>query len=105
LIQQPRVLLLDEPTNNLDLRHQLQLLNLLRELAHNQNLAVLMSAHDINLAADYSDRLVLLQGGKKLADGSPGDILRADVLGNLYGIPMELIPRIARPPLAFPARR
>jgi ABC-type cobalamin/Fe3+-siderophores transport system ATPase subunit len=103
LIQQPKMLLLDEPTNNLDLRHQLQLLTLLRELAHGQNLAVLMSAHDINLAADFSDRLVLLQDGKKLADGPPADILQADLLANLYGIPMELIPRDGRSPVVFPA--
>jgi iron complex transport system ATP-binding protein len=103
LIQQPKVLLLDEPTNNLDLGHQLQLLTLLRELAHGQKLAVLMSAHDINLAADFSDRLVLLQEGKKLADGPPADILRSELLSNLYGIAMELVSRPGRGPIVFPS--
>ena len=104
LIQQPKVLLLDEPTNNLDLRYQMQFLQLLRDLAHTQNLAILMSAHDINLAADFSDRLVLLQGGRKLADGPPAEILHTELLQTLYGLPMELIPREGRSPLVFPAR-
>jgi ABC-type cobalamin/Fe3+-siderophores transport system ATPase subunit len=105
LIQQPKVLLLDEPTNNLDLRYQMQLLQLLRDLAHTQDLTILMSAHDINLAAEFSDRMVLLQGGHKLADGPPAEILRSELLQTLYGLPMEVLERSGRTPVVFPAFR
>lgn len=103
LIQEPRALLLDEPTNNLDLRYQMQVLSLLRRLAHEKNLAILMTAHDLNLAAEFSDRMVLLKGGRKLAEGAPAEILQAELLQELYGIPMEILPRPGRTPVVFPS--
>jgi iron complex transport system ATP-binding protein len=93
LVQQAKVLLLDEPTNNLDVKYQLQILSLLRELAKNEGLAVLMSGHDVNLAAEFSDRLVMLSEGKKVADGPPMQILQAELLEKVYGIAMEVITR------------
>lgn len=85
LAQQPSVLLLDEPTAHLDLRHQSEILTLARELAHAGGKAVLAVLHDLNLAAAYCDRLVLLHGGRIAAQGLPTEVLTADNLRTVYG--------------------
>lgn len=103
LAQQPQVLLLDEPANNLDLRYQLELLALLRDLARQHNISVLMTAHDANLAAEYSDRLVLLHEGKKIADAAPAEVLPGELLAQVYGVKMEVIPRATGVPFVFPS--
>ena len=84
LAQQPDVLLLDEPTASLDLRHQSEVLTLARDLAHGGK-AVLAVLHDVNLAAAYCDRLVLLNGGQIAAQGMPADVLTAENLRAVYG--------------------
>lgn len=86
----PRLLLLDEPTSALDLKHQHQLLAMARALAGEQT-AVLVVLHDLNLAARYGDRLLMLEGGKLIADGSPGEVLRAPLIERLYGYPARVI--------------
>jgi iron complex transport system ATP-binding protein len=75
LAQEPRVLLLDEPTVHLDLAHQVGLLSAVRRLAVDQHLAVLAAMHDINLAALYFDRLLVLGDGRLLAAGTAHDVL------------------------------
>src|SRR5438034_772439 len=71
LAQEPQVLLLDEPTAHLDLKHQVGVLELVRTLARDENLAVLMTMHDLNQAALFSDRVALLQRGEIVAQGLP----------------------------------
>jgi iron complex transport system ATP-binding protein len=93
LVQEPAVLLLDEPNTYLDLRHQVELGQLLNDLARNKNLAVLMASHDLNLAGQFADRLILLSDGQIAADGPPRDVLRPDVLATVYGVPMERLDR------------
>lgn len=73
LAQEPRVMVLDEPTNHLDIRHQLELLALLRGLG----LAVVCTLHDLTLAAEFADRVLILHHGRVLADGPPEDALSA----------------------------
>ena len=85
LAQQPQVLLLDEPTANLDLRHQSEVLTLARHLAHDGGLAVLAVLHDVNLAASYCDRLVLLGRGEIAASGTPAEVLTAENVAAVYG--------------------
>lgn len=85
----PGLLLLDEPTSALDPGHQHQVLQQVRRLARRGH-AVLMVLHDLNLASRYADRLVLMQGGRLLADGSVHDTLTADHLAALYGPGPEL---------------
>src|SRR6056297_1683690 len=68
LTQQPEILLLDEPTANLDLRHQLEVLQLLQSVAH-QNITTLVAIHDLNLAAQYCSRFIMLKDGKIFASG------------------------------------
>ena len=73
LAQEPRVLLLDEPTTHLDLRHQIQLCETAQQRCRDDGLAVLTVMHDVNLAAAYCDRLVLLDGGGVACAGPPAD--------------------------------
>jgi len=98
LVQEPRAMLLDEPATFLDLRHQVELLRLLQKLTKEQSIGVLMASHDLNLTAAYADRLIVLHEGKIVAAGSRDDVLRAEILSPVYGVPMT---RIERPGGAF----
>lgn len=75
LAQEPRVLLLDEPTTHLDIRHQLEVLGLIKELNDKRGLTVLAVFHDLNLASRFSDRLLLMDNGTVMASGSPEEVL------------------------------
>ena len=86
LAQQPGVLLLDEPTAHLDLRHQSEVMGLLRRLAHREGLAVVMTSHDVNQAAMYADRMALLAEGEIKAAGTPRRVLRPELLADVYGV-------------------
>ncbi|MCS7034122.1 MAG: ABC transporter ATP-binding protein [Phycisphaerae bacterium] len=86
LAAQPRALLLDEPGTFLDLRHQLELFRLLRRLASESRIGVLMASHDLNLAAAYADRAIVLNEGAVAAEGPPTEALRPEVLESVYGI-------------------
>lgn len=90
LAQEPQVLLLDEPTAHLDLKYQTEILDLVRQLAHQRGLAVVISLHDLNLAALYADRLALLGDGQLLAIGSPSDVLTAERLSRVYDVPVVI---------------
>jgi iron complex transport system ATP-binding protein len=83
--QEPRILLLDEPTAHLDLSFQVQVLRLVRALRDEKKTAVLASLHDLNLAAAYADRIVLLSKGKIAAAGAPKDVLVEAVLRPIFG--------------------
>jgi iron complex transport system ATP-binding protein len=86
LVQEPKVLLLDEPNTHLDLKHQVELGELLVSLSRTQGLAVLMASHDLNLAGAFADRLLLLKGGKLAANGTPNEVLRPEILQPVYGV-------------------
>jgi iron complex transport system ATP-binding protein len=83
--QEPKILLLDEPTAHLDLAFQVQILRLVRELRDEKKTAVLASLHDLNLAAAYADRIVLLSRGKIAAAGPPKEVLAESVLRPVFG--------------------
>jgi len=85
LAQEPAILLLDEPTTHLDLRHQTQLHDVARERCHQAGVGVVSVLHDLNLAAAYCDRLVLLAAGRVAATGSPTDVLVPAVLEPAFG--------------------
>lgn len=91
LAQQPQVLLLDEPTSNLDIRHQLEVLELVREFAHWQKGQVIMVLHDLNLAARFSDLLLMLCHGKVFAAGSPRDVLNEANICEVYGVKARIV--------------
>ena len=90
LAQQPRLMLLDEPTSHLDLRNQLLIYGLLRRLARD-GVAVLCVSHDINVAARFADQLVMMGPGRVLARGVARQVLRASVLEQVYGVPVDLV--------------
>jgi len=90
LAQQPRVLLLDEPTLHLDIHHQLDLLELLKTLAEQEELIVIMVSHDLNLAARYSNRLLVLKEGRIYKAGKPQDVLNSTCIKDVYKIDTEI---------------
>lgn len=92
LAQQPDVLLLDEPTAHLDLHHQRLVLGLARTLAHAQGKAVLAILHDLNLAAEFCDRLVLVHAGRIAAEGTPAQVLTPATLAAVYDAPVWVRP-------------
>ena len=85
LAQEPRILLLDEPTSHLDIGHQLSLLDLIRQLNQDESMTVVAVFHDLNLAAEYCDKLVLLNHGRVGARGRPEDVLTAETIQAVYG--------------------
>ncbi len=87
----PRYLLLDEPTSSLDLAHQHLLLNMARRYAHQQGIAVLAILHDINLAAQYADRIALLQQGRLSACGTPRSVISAQNIEAAFAMQVEVI--------------
>jgi iron complex transport system ATP-binding protein len=90
LAQDPRLLLLDEPTANLDLFHQVAMLDLVRRLAHETGLGVLAAVHDLQLAALYCDRVVLLRAGEVVSQGTPEAVLTESLLLSAFGQPVAL---------------
>ena len=103
LAQEPRILLLDEPTNNLDIAHQAALFDLVRRLNREAGLTVLAAIHDLNLAALYCDRLLLLHHGVLVADGPPAAVLTEDRLARYYGARARVFPHpvTGRPQVAL----
>ncbi len=95
LAQNTPVLLLDEPTSHLDLQYQYSFLNLVRRLAREKGLAVLMVLHDLNLAGLYADRVALLEGGGIRAVGVPGEVLTEKNIREVYRAPVHVIPHPA----------
>lgn len=87
LVQEPKILVLDEPTNHLDVRHQIELLSLLR----GSGLTVLVVLHDLNLAAAACDRLGVLSGGRLVATGTPKDILTTELVDEVFGVKASII--------------
>lgn len=86
LAQQPVAMLLDEPGTHLDLHHHVEMYRQLRTLAQQKLIGVLIAAHDITLAAQFADRIVLLSDGRVVANGTPTDVLQADALSKVYGL-------------------
>ncbi len=99
LAQQPEILLLDEPTAHLDINHQIEVLDLTRRLTAAKGLATLVVLHDLNLASQYCDHLVLLAGGRTIATGAPRDVVTEATIREAYGaeVQVRLHPTTGRP--------
>lgn len=102
LVQEPKALLLDEPNTFLDLRHQVDLVRLMRRLSRQQGIGVLMASHDVNLAGMSAARLVLLNQGSIASDGTPSEVLEADRLSQIYGVPLRRITPEGGVPVIMP---
>lgn len=90
LAQAPEILLLDEPTNHLDVGHQISILDLIRRMNRELRVTVVAALHDLNLAAEYCDRLVLLNRGRVAGLGRPQSVLTQAILQDLYGITVDI---------------
>ena len=86
LVRDPAVLIMDEPTANLDLANELQVLELVRSYTRQKNTATLLTLHDLNLAARYSDRLILLKDGRIFREGTPEEVITEDNLKSAFGV-------------------
>jgi len=84
LAQDPRVILMDEATSNLDMNHRLEIMLIVERLNREKGVTVLMISHDLNLAADFCKRLLLMDNGRLVADGPPSRVLNEDVLRRVY---------------------
>ena len=106
LAQEAPTILLDEPTTFLDLSHQLDVLELVRSINRDRGATVVMVLHDLSLAGRYSDRLVLVGGGRVLADGPPWEVLTSDILRTAFDLDALVVPDPSSgTPLVVPALR
>ncbi|MBA3346255.1 MAG: ABC transporter ATP-binding protein [Gemmatimonadales bacterium] len=103
LAQEPRALLLDEPTASLDVRHEMELLELIRQLIDG-GMAGLVITHHLNLAARFADRIVLLNEGAVVAEGTPTEVLRRDILSRVFQWPMAVTTWCDGSPQVVPLR-
>ncbi|KZN69568.1 ABC transporter ATP-binding protein [Pseudoalteromonas luteoviolacea] len=93
LAQQSEILLLDEPTTYLDLGHQFQLLDLLKQLQIHERKTIVMVLHDINQASQFSDRIIALKNGEIVADGSPHQVVTEQIIKQLFNIDVSIVPQ------------
>jgi iron complex transport system ATP-binding protein len=106
LAQEPDVLLLDEPTAFLDLNYQLEISRILHRFVRERGLTIVLVSHDLNLASQYCDRVVLLDRGRLVASDHPHTVLRPDVLEPVYGcrILVDCHPETGLPRISLPGR-
>jgi len=86
LVREPKVLLLDEPISSLDLQHELEILDLIADIASESGITIVMALHDLNLAARYADQLVILKNGQVYASGEPESVLTPEMVRSVYGV-------------------
>jgi iron complex transport system ATP-binding protein len=97
LCQEPSVLLLDEPTSNLDMKHQLEVMEIISELVREKRISAVMAIHDLNLAARFTDKLVMLKHGKVYAAGEPDSLLNEANICKVYGIEAIVMNAMGKP--------
>ena len=90
LAQRPRLLLLDEPTSHLDINHQVEVFDLLQRLNRNHGLTLICVTHDLNYAAEYCDRLLLISEGVSYSCGPPEEVVTAEAIARVYGVEVEV---------------
>ncbi|SEE98819.1 ABC transporter ATP-binding protein [Ruania alba] len=90
LAQDTRYVLLDEPLNNLDLKHAVEIMRLLRRMADDLGKRIVVVLHDINVAATYADRIVAMRDGIVVCDGPAGEVMNSEILESIYDIPVSV---------------
>jgi iron complex transport system ATP-binding protein len=90
ITQEPEIMLLDEPTSALDLKYQVQILNILNQLNEEKNITLILAMHDLNLASRYCQRLILLNDGAIVCDGTPEEVLKKDIIESVYGVNVNM---------------
>ena len=97
LAQEPRIMFLDEPTSNLDIKYQLEITKMLRRLSREKNMMVIMISHDINIAAKYSDNIIMMHDGGIFALGKPADVITSENIKHVYDVDAKVIMDEGRP--------
>ncbi len=102
LAQEPRLLLLDEPTANLDIQHQLQVMDLVRSLV-DDGLAAVAAMHDLNMASAYCDRIYVMSEGRVVTSGTPAEVLLPGLIKQVFGVGVTINhdPHTGKPHLEF----
>ena len=90
LTQEPDVLLLDEPTSNLDIRHQLEVMHTIKSIVRKKGISAIMAIHDLNLAARYADRIIMMNSGTIFSAGDPASVLTPENIKQVYGVEAEV---------------
>lgn len=91
LAQETQIIVLDEPISNLDLRHQLEVMDILQNLVKGFGITVLMVMHDLNMAINYSDRIAVMNYGQVTAIGKPEEIMTKERIASVYGVEVEVL--------------
>ena len=99
LVQEPEILLLDEPTSNLDIKHQMEVTRILRDLSQQKQILDIMIGHDLNIAAKYSDTIIMLAKGSIYAIGKPSEVITKENIKAVYDVDSEVIDSHGRPHL------
>ncbi|MFB7649190.1 ABC transporter ATP-binding protein [Streptomyces sp. NPDC056084] len=103
LAQETDVLLLDEPTTYLDISHQVEVMDLVRQLNHERSRTVVMVLHDLNQAARYADHLVAMKAGRIVAEGRPEEVVTAELVREVFGLDSVVVPDpVTGSPLVVP---
>ena len=102
LAQQPQFLLLDEPTSSLDIKHQLEILCILKSLAKTKHCSVIVAMHDLNLASRFSDRMLMLKQGSIFTVGTPDAVLTEENIKSVYGIKTQVTNSVLGSPQVTP---
>ncbi len=101
--QEASTLLLDEPISALDIAHQVEVLALVRRMCHEQARSAVVVLHELNMAARFCDHIVALSGGQLVLQGGPNDLMQAQTLARIYGLPMQVLDRPDGGRVAVPA--
>ncbi|MEU3985990.1 ABC transporter ATP-binding protein [Streptomyces sp. NPDC026672] len=105
MAQDTDLLLLDEPTTYLDIAHQVEVLDLMRQLNHERGRTVVAVLHDLNQAARYADHLVAMKAGRIVAQGPPGEVVTAELVADVFGLSSVVVPDpVTGGPLVVPGR-
>ena len=97
LAQETDIILLDEPTSNLDIRHQLEVMHIIKSLVREQGFSAVMAVHDLNLASGYADRVIVLNGGRIIASGDPVSVFTPETIASVYGVEAKVTKDNGRP--------
>lgn len=90
LAQEPEMMLLDEPTSALDLKYQIEILNILQHLNENKGVTLVMALHDLHMASKFCKRIILLQKGQIVRDGTPAEVMQKDILEKVYDVKIKI---------------
>ncbi len=103
LTQEPDVLLLDEPTSNLDIKHQLEAMDIIKNIVREKRIAAIMAIHDLNLASRYADRIIMMNGGEVFDAGDAASVLTPENIKHVYDVEVE-VPNHGERPYIVPIR-